>query len=111
MKSVNLKNLIFEGIYARDTLPGSFSNNHCCIFNNHDSNTAGEHWLSLIKSNNKIYIYDSFGRPNDHFKLPREYKQSEKSPEQLITENNCGYRCIAYIIVFDRFGRDTALYI
>lgn len=105
MKHLKPKRYTFKGVYSRDTIPRNLPKESSIIFNNLDSDTAGEHWLAMINSGKHKYIYDSFGRPNNFFKFNGgQYIQSDNKPEQEKYEYDCGYRCIAWIMTCDKFG-------
>jgi len=55
----------FIGVFMANELP-RMKNNEYCIINNKSSKSHGEHWLALIKYNDKKYIWDSFSRIIKH---------------------------------------------
>ena len=98
MKKYKLNNLNFLGVYARDKKP-KLKKNDCIIFNTDNHDKQGEHWVALCNN----YVYDSFGSISI-FKFNKKYNKTDKKPEQKIFEENCGYRCIAWILCCDKFG-------
>ena len=73
----------------------------------------GSHWISLAFNGTKIDVYDSFGRPARDI-LPLAKKDvinSDLDSEQGDLENNCGPRSIAWLYIYNQFGRDIALII
>ena len=103
MKSYNLQRYKFIGVYSRDTIPKRMRQNTALIFNNEDSNESGEHWLCYAKDSKNTYIYDSFGRPNKYFDFGKKYIQTHPDAEQDISQNNCGFRCISFLVCCEIF--------
>lgn len=101
-----LENYGYLGTFGRSDAPKHTKPGDCFIFNIEDH--PGEHWLAYIhsKDTKHIYIYDSFGRANKTFHLPKSYKQSEKTPEQGIEEQNCGARCVSWLMTCDKYTPD-----
>ena len=98
MKKITLNNLNFLGVYPRDKKP-ILKKNDCIIFNTDNHDQEGEHWVALCNN----YVYDSFGSISI-FKFNKKYNKTDENPEQGIFEENCGYRCIAWILCCDKFG-------
>jgi hypothetical protein len=103
----------YIGTYSADKIP-KMSNNKYCIVNLDNSNEAGSHWIALVKNHDKVMIYDSFGRKTISI-LPNLVQsgngyivESENDPEQKIIENNCGQRCLSWLLVYDNYGFDVA---
>ena len=90
----------------RSRLPKRFNTGDAAIFNNKDP--PGEHWIAIAKSptSKKVYVYDSFGRPNSEFNLPKSYKQTNNNPEQALLQQDCGARSLAWLATAMRFGVD-----
>jgi hypothetical protein len=118
----------FHGVYAADKLPKLTKTQPYAIINLDKSAEDGSHWVALAKtssgggersskSGDKIIFYDSFGRPNrsilpmlrDEGKI--KILDTEDDAEQEIVEENCGARCITFLIMFDKFGEKIALQI
>ena len=77
------------------------------IFNLDKRNQPGSHWCAVVKDKRHYIIYDSFGRT-----IPLKQKNNimtDKDAEQDITEQNCGQRCIAWLVVVAVKGINTAL--
>ena len=104
MRGIKLHKYCFIGVFAIDDIPNDMKNNDCFIFNNQTHKQKGEHWLSGIKQGNKIYFYDSFGRPASYFGLNKNYIQSNPNREEEYNEVNCGARSISWLITSDIFG-------
>ena len=72
----------------------------------------GEHWVGVANN----LIYDSFGRNRvveirEHKLGIRpfgEYSYTAPDAEQLKQEDNCGQRCIAWLMVYDKYGETAA---
>ena len=106
------------GVFARDkmesilarydrTQPMPIIETKCCIFNLDTRAEGGSHWCSCALINGLVYIYDRFGRA---IELGLTVNNSDLSDrEQLIKENNCGPRCIAWLLVCDRHGIKNAM--
>jgi hypothetical protein len=86
----------------------------CLIFNTSPLNKSGEHWCGLWKENEKIYIFDSFGRnpqklvPILHNNLGGNiYYDDDKN--QKNNEANCGQRTLAWLICCVKYGIKNAI--
>jgi hypothetical protein len=108
----------FMGVYASDTIPKfPRSGLSLCIVNIDNHTQKGTHWMGLAKSGHRVYLYDSFGRPVEKT-LPGLADQcrqqgltldSKKSrPEQVPSQNDCGARSLAWLLLFKRCGARTA---
>ena len=81
-------------------------NNEYCIINNKSSKLHGEHWLALIKYNDKNYIWDSFAR---NYKTLSPYIKNKNwinaSVKQFESNNgkDCGQLSLSFIVSFDKF--------
>lgn len=104
----------FKGVYAADEIneikkakEGYF------IFNLDKSDEPGSHWIGVVKTPKSLLIYDSFGRkskmiiPNLHT-IGHTITETEDDAEQLINEDNCGARTIAFLKVYDDYGPEIA---
>lgn len=112
--SRNVLGYKFRGVFPSDKLPKLNDLKPYAIVNLDRSTESGSHWVSLAKKNGKLYFYDSFGRnPKSIIKIADNGRilADTKDAEQGITENNCGARCIAFLIFFDRYGEKLAMLI
>ena len=107
----------FMGVFASDQIPHNINKGQMMIVNLDTSKQSGSHWVSVVKDyKDVLWVYDSFGR-NIHKILPkifgkkRKVKSTEKDPEQLETESNCGARCVSFLEVFNDYGIQYAKYI
>ena len=75
------------------------------IVNTDTSDKAGEHWFGVIidKNGNEL-VYDSFGRKIGG----SDITYTESDAEQEMTEENCGARTLAFLLVYDIGGRNLA---
>lgn len=103
----------FKGVYPSDLIP-KLKNNQSCILNLDSSRENGSHWISVYKYKNKLYVYDSFGRKAKEIIPTLKNKiiiDTDNDKEQKYSELNCGQRCIAWLILFNRWGYKYALLI
>ena len=96
----------FKGVFAYDD---TFELKHgeMGIFNLDKRNQPGSHWCAVVKDKRHYIMYDSFGRT-----IPLKQKNiimTEEDVEQDISEQNCGQRSIAWLIVVAVKGIRVAL--
>lgn len=104
----------YHGTYASDQIPNLSNSTPYSIVNLDSSDEPGSHWISLAFNDGTVYVYDSFGRSYTEIipEINQKYNfvvDSDLDAEQHVMEENCGQRCIAWLMVFDRFGKDVAL--
>lgn len=107
----------FKGVFASDKIPILNDLKCCCILNLDKSNQPGSHWIALAKTNSGSMVYDSFGRC--HTEIIKNLKYSgngritntELDAEQEIHETDCGARCLAWLVLLDRYGPEIAIQI
>ena len=92
----------FQGVYASDRIPCKHG---YYIINLDRSDEPGSHWCGLIRGKTN-YVYDSFGRVDI---LPIKAVYTERDEEQLHAEDNCGQRCVAWLILAKHWGVKAAL--
>jgi hypothetical protein len=92
----------FVGVFTKDQLPRHIQG--YATANLDDSNEPGSHWVAIADN----VIYDSFGRSLKGF---GSRVRTEDDAEQGMLETNCGQRCVAWLLVFDNFGREEAILI
>jgi hypothetical protein len=96
---------LFIGVFTADKYPKYISNGEMFIINNRKN--KGEHWISVIKYNNKMYAYDTFNR-NIHkvsiFWKNNNWISANKNRDQSYYEYDCGERCISWLISFHKHG-------
>lgn len=109
----------FKGVFPSDKIPRLTDISPYCILNLDKSYEKGSHWIALIKlkNTNDSIIYDSFGRdykaiiPNIRLSGNGRIKNTDKDAEQTIDEEDCGARSMAFIYMYDKYGKDLALLI
>lgn len=104
----------FEGVFASDQIPQN-ATWKCLIANLDPSDKPGSHWIAMArnpyKKGNGVIVYDSFGR-DANVLLPEvalSMKNTEQDAEQCKQEDNCGARCLAWLLLFCHFGEEAAL--
>ena len=92
----------FTGVFARDQMPVNFQ---YMIVNLDNSDEPGSHWIACVRDTNQVLVYDSFGR-----NIPLFVNQinTESDSEQHFQEENCGQRCLAFLLVYDYYGFSIA---
>ena len=95
----------YKGAKMSDQIP-RLKNNEMCIINTDPTYKKGLHWLGLYKYDNKIYVYDSFGRNyktlSPHFKNKR-WINVNKTIEEADTGKDCGQLSMTFLLTFDKF--------
>ncbi len=99
----------FLGVFASDQLP-DIKNEEMYIANLDKSNEPGSHWIGVYSENNKIYVYDSFGRKSKKI-IPSIFgkgaiQDTEYDAEQSENEDNCGLRSLVFLYMADEFDPD-----
>ena len=78
------------------------NNNKSLIYNLQNSNQVGSHWCSIIRRNNTIYIFDSFGIgeiPSEIYKIYKDFKIITNIYQiQHISSILCGLYSILFIL-------------
>lgn len=107
----------FYGIYASDKIPVLTEEKPYAILNLDKTGLPGSHWISIAKHGKNTYCYDSFGRSASKI-IPSlinsgngKIINTELDAEQHDKEDNCGARCIAFLIVYDQWGAEMARWI
>lgn len=106
----------FVGVFPADQIPRS-TNFMYAIANLDSHNKPGSHWIAMAKlpggREEGYLVYDSFGRPTEQIMqgMPFPFEDTENDAEQLESEDNCGARCLAWLIIFDMFGAQGAYFI
>lgn len=105
----------YRGTYPSDKIPKLNDLSKYCILNLDKSDEPGSHWVALAKHGKDAYFYDSFGRtynaiiPNLEFSGNGRIINTDDDAEQEVKETDCGARCIAWLLVFDKYGPKTAM--
>jgi hypothetical protein len=74
------------------------------IINVDKSNEPGSHWMAICDG----LVYDSFGRKTSSLVDIEHLADTDPDAEQDAAEENCGQRCLAWIWVYDKLGREAA---
>lgn len=106
----------FAGISTSDKLIDLDFNKPYCIYNLDTSKESGSHWIAVVLyEHKKIIIYDSFGRYSEDIipNLTNNYDSidTDHDAEQKTKEYNCGQRCVAFLLLYDRYGFNYAILI
>ena len=94
---------LFVGVFPSDQVP-IIKNNEMYIINT--DNKKGVHWIACYKYRNKIFCYDSFDRDiktlSQFWSKNKNLINANKDRDQSYTEENCGARCVAWSISFNK---------
>lgn len=109
----------YVGTYPADMIPNLNQRHRYCILNLDRSDQPGSHWVACGYDtlNDKILVYDSFGRPTSKIipslvdKFGPQLEMVDDDAEQQIHEEDCGARCLAFLYVLDRMGPQFAIHI
>ena len=83
------------------------------IINNDKIGQPGQHWISVVKSNNNLYVHDTFGRPSK--KLIKVFydkmygsgyniKDTDNDKEQGPYQMDCGIRAVSSLMIAKKHG-------
>jgi hypothetical protein len=96
----------FIGVFSSDNMP-VLQNNNMCIVNTDSSRKAGTHWVACYKYRNKTYVHDTFDRDvkslSKFWKHKHNWINANSDRLQSYEEYNCGTRCLAFLISFDKW--------
>ena len=95
----------FIGVFPSDRIPQMY-NNQMCILNLDKSNEPGSHWISIYSYNNKLIVYDSFGRKSSKIikslsGFNKNIIDTEYDAEQKPHETNCGARSLTALCLMN----------
>lgn len=105
----------FRGVFMADQIPTDLNKLRKYAIVNLDPHTEeGIHWIAIaFMKPNKVLIYDSFGKMNA---VPQQilaiYPKSittQPDVEQKVSEDNCGQRALAWLLVTECFGIHKAI--
>ena len=105
------------GVYPEDAKIKFNKNHSYYIFNNQQSDEAGEHWIALYVNhdNEIIYVFDTFDRQLSHLipDLDISIKDQHfyvRKPEHRILQTdkqeNCGQRSLSWLFLVKKYGID-----
>ena len=105
----------FHGVYPSDKIPNLNFHRRYCILNLDKSYQAGSHWVAcVLDSNDDIYIFDTYDRSIRKI-LPSIYKvkhhrimKGNRSVLEKDDGTDCGERCIAWLLLVEKYGIDVA---
>lgn len=108
----------FLGAFPFNELPDKPSSDFSVIVNTDAG--PGDHWLALVRMQDKIYFHDSYGRKPDNELFTLEFIKSMKdyisgdcvSNTKLIQQlmsNVCGFHCIYFILEIQKNSFDQVL--
>lgn len=99
----------FKGVFSSDNFPKIKTG--YMIVNMDKSTEMGSHWVAFAADKTGYNIYDSFGR-STHKIFPNiggRFNESKRDAEQSVLQNDCGQRCLAWLYVWDQFGKKMAM--
>lgn len=106
----------FKGVFPSDKIPQLDSLKRYAIINLDNSKQPGSHWIAIAydDSDDSLLVYDSFGRkstkiiPNLNQLYGGRFDDTDYDAEQRIKEDNCGQRSLAWLMVYDKMGKQSA---
>ena len=106
----------FAGVFNSDNIPTLSSDVPYTILNLDGNNMPGSHWIAVaMDRKGRPIVYDSFGRkssqiiPSIYEKYGAGIRDTEYDAEQVKEELNCGARCVAWLLLCDKWGEEMAL--
>lgn len=96
----------FKGCFPRDQIDySSLRPGQTALVNTQPATLPGAHWCGVgCGSNNRIVVYDSFGRKGSgllHIRGQRVV-DTDLDAEQLPSESDCGPRSLAWCVIFSQ---------
>lgn len=105
----------FKGVFPADKIPRLNDLSPYAILNLDKSTEPGSHWVALAKHGKDSVLYDSFGRhhtkiiPSLRYSGNGRIVNTDADAEQKVLETNCGARCLAWLLLVDKYGMRNAL--
>jgi hypothetical protein len=91
----------FNGIIMKDEIKNLPNDgNFFCIINYDKSHQSGSHWIAIVKNNNLVYYFDSYGMiPLKEMKekFPKKKVLYNDYAVQKTQSNICGQLCLSFI--------------
>ena len=105
----------FHGVYPSDKIPNLNFHKKYCILNLDKSYQPGSHWVAcVLDSNDDIYVFDTYDRIIRKI-LPSIYKlknhrilSGNRSVLEKKSGTDCGQRCIAWLLLVEKYGINIA---
>ena len=93
-------------VLSKDEFIKLKNGNYIINLNNH--NQEGSHWVSLIKQNDILYYWDSYGMPPpiEILKINTNKIYYNTYTIQDIKEENCGYYCLFFLYHMKLYKND-----
>jgi len=101
-KKFKLKN--FSGVFMRNEVKSSATNNECFVMNIDHSSNDGTHWTCLYVKNRVCYYFDSYGiaPPEEIIRYCDGFERYYNSFKiQKVGEVICGHYCIYMLHMLD----------
>ena len=113
----------FKGVFPSDKIPKLNDLSPYAILNLDTTKQPGSHWVSIAKHppvrgkprTDETLLYDSFARKGSKIIKSLAYSGNGrivdndlKDAEQRLEETNCGARCLAWLVVVEKYGWDLA---
>jgi len=99
IKAANIKR--FRGVFMRDTLPSKPKIFEKLILNLDSNDGLGTHWVCMIKNNNIVQYYDSFGNLPPPKELIHYLKNCNIYFNRVCDQKEntvvCGHLCILFL--------------
>jgi hypothetical protein len=96
------------GCYPANVKPSGVKERCCWVWNVDEDDKPGTHWICVVKNNNNIFFFDSFGKSPRFFKRQYwlEYFRSLNCTYNLFTQlqrqsyigRTCGVWCLVFFI-------------
>jgi hypothetical protein len=95
----------YAGTFTSDQVPYDDPRWKYCIANVSEAGEPGTHWVAIARHRGGYMHYDSFGRPAEELiDPPEKLDDTELDAEQDEKEENCGARCLAWLMMFENYG-------
>lgn len=99
------------GVFAADEAPaGHIAQGKMYIINNKARSSGGEHWMGCFGTRNGNLLFDSFARSTE-FPTRIPGTRTEDDKDQLQSQEDCGQRTMAFLVVCVAYGPKSAKFI
>jgi hypothetical protein len=106
----------YLGCYPANVKPKGIKNNCCWVWNTDEDTHEGTHWICIVKNENSILFFDSFGKTPIFYKRKywMDYFENLKCDFNLYTQlqrqsyisRTCGVWCLEFLNSY--FSSDTS---